>query len=97
MPNEMYLTTKLIHLGFHISVWLIALSEPLPRVTQCTGIDIRLVQAQRDIFKPPPAEFVGSFDVVHIRHVHLVIKDNGDVPIVKNLRALLIISVHLAT
>ena len=69
-------------------------------MTQCTGFDIRLVQApsqkwlpsnvrmrEWDIFKPPPAEIVGSFDVVYIRHVHLVIKDNGVVPIAKNLPA----------
>ncbi|KAI4168973.1 MAG: hypothetical protein LQ343_006004 [Gyalolechia ehrenbergii] len=42
-----------------------------------------------DIFKPPPAEYIGTFDVVHIRHVQLVIKDNDPAPIVKNLRALL--------
>ncbi|KAI4263240.1 MAG: hypothetical protein L6R42_001607 [Xanthoria sp. 1 TBL-2021] len=44
---------------------------------------------QWDIFQPPPAEFMGSFDVVHVRHLHLVVKDNDVVSIVKNLRALL--------
>ncbi|KAL8847246.1 MAG: hypothetical protein Q9221_007702 [Calogaya cf. arnoldii] len=44
---------------------------------------------QWDIFKPPPAEHIGTFDIVHIRHVQLVIKDNDAAPVVKNLRALL--------
>lgn len=78
------------------------MSEHLPSTTQCTGFDISLDQSpsqkwlpnnvrmhQWDIFQPPPAEFMGSFDVVHVRHLHLVVKDNDVVSIVKNLRALL--------
>ncbi|KAL8934499.1 MAG: hypothetical protein Q9216_005884, partial [Gyalolechia sp. 2 TL-2023] len=42
-----------------------------------------------DMFIPPPAEYIGAFDVVHIRHVQLVIKDNDPAPVVRNLRALL--------
>ena len=87
------------------SIWLIALSERLPSTTRCTGFDVSLAQSpspewlpsnvrmrQWDIFQPPPTEFVGSFDVVHVRHIHLVIRNNDVVPIIRNLRALLSIS-----
>jgi hypothetical protein len=40
-------------------------------------------------------ECVGSFDVVHVRHIHLVIKNHKVVPIIKNLRALLSTSAHV--
>ena len=89
------------------SIWLVALSERLPSAIQCTGFDISLTQSpsqewlpanvrmyQWDIFQPPPTEFIGSFDIVHIRHIHLIVKDSEVVPIIKNLRALLSTSAH---
>ena len=78
------------------------MSEQFPSTAQCTGFDISLDQSpsqkwlpnnvrmrQWDIFHPPPSELLGTFDVVHVRHLHLVVKDNDVVSIVKNLRALL--------
>ena len=98
----MFLYSKADKVRMCISIWVVALSERLPRETQFTGFDISLAQSpspewlpenvhlrQWDIFQPPPVEFIGSFDVVHVRHVHLVVKNNDVVPIVNNLRALL--------
>ncbi|KAI9706641.1 MAG: hypothetical protein M1836_003650 [Candelina mexicana] len=82
-------------------IWLVALSEQISE-HQYVGFDISLAQApdktrlpdnirmvRWDIFQPPPMDFVGSFDVVHIRHMHLVIKNDNVMPVVENLRALL--------
>jgi hypothetical protein len=37
----------------------------------------------------PPAELLGEYDIVHVRLITLVIKDNNALPIVRNLRKLL--------
>ena len=42
-----------------------------------------------NMFTEPPEELVGQYDVVHIRHVKLVIKDNNAVPVIRNLYKLL--------
>lgn len=103
------LWSKADKVRLNVSIWLIALSERLPSAIQCTGFDISLAQSpsqawlptnvrmhQWDIFQHPPTEFVGSFDVVHVRHIHLIIKNNDVVPIVKHLRALLSTSAHIS-
>ena len=41
------------------------------------------------MFTEPPAELVGQYDIVHIRHVTLVVKDNNPLPIIQNMRKLL--------
>jgi hypothetical protein len=42
-----------------------------------------------DIFKEPPQEFVGYFDVVHVRLITVVIKNNDPRPVLANLTKLL--------
>ncbi|ROW00293.1 hypothetical protein VMCG_07250 [Cytospora schulzeri] len=69
-------------------IWLSDLSRQLPLTTQFHGLDISLEQLpprnltppnithhQWDVFTPPPAELRGTFDVVHMRLVAVVIKD----------------------
>ncbi len=41
------------------------------------------------MFTEPPAELVGQYDIVHIRLVTLVVKDNNALPIIQNIRKLL--------
>lgn len=42
-----------------------------------------------DMFTEPPAELVGQFDIVHVRLITLVIKDNNVLFVINNLRKLL--------
>lgn len=78
------------------------LAEGLPSTVQLDGFDISLAQApsvkwlpsnvtlrQWDMFTEPPAELVGQYDIVHIRLVTLVVKDNNPLPIIQNMRKLL--------
>ncbi|KAI9871737.1 MAG: hypothetical protein M1830_002509 [Pleopsidium flavum] len=41
------------------------------------------------MFTNPPAQLVGQFDIVHVRLITLVIKDNNALPVINNLRKLL--------
>lgn len=41
------------------------------------------------MFTEPPAELVGQFDIVHVRLITLLIKDNNVLSAIKNLRKLL--------
>ena len=78
------------------------MARTLPATVQCDGLDISLdqcppapwlpanVKLQKwDMFSDPPEELVGQFDIVHVRLIMLVIKDNNPVPIIHNLWKLL--------
>lgn len=73
-----------------------------PKTVSLDGFDIDLGQCppapwlpsnvslkKWDMFTEPPEELVGQFDIVHIRLVTLVIKDNDPRPLLANLRKLL--------
>ncbi|KAI9878027.1 MAG: hypothetical protein M1830_002147 [Pleopsidium flavum] len=83
-------------------IWLVDLASSLPPTVQLDGFDISLAQTptpkwlppniklhQWDMFTDPPAELVGQFDIVHVRLITLVIKDNNALPVINNLRKLL--------
>ncbi|MCJ1285830.1 hypothetical protein MMC26_005171 [Xylographa opegraphella] len=82
-------------------VWLLEVAHYLPNV-QCDGFDISLAQCPPkkwlpanitfsawNMFDEPPENMVGIYDVVHLRHVILVIDQGDPVPAVKNLAKLL--------
>jgi hypothetical protein len=66
--------------GFDISLAQAPASEWLP-----ANVKLR----EWDMITDPPAELVGQYDIVHVRLITLVIKDNNGLPIVRNLRKLL--------
>lgn len=81
---------------------MVDLARDLPSTTTFHGFDINLVQcpvadnlpanvkvSQWDMFTPPPVELVGTFDVVHLRLVTLVIKDNDPSTLIENVSKLL--------
>jgi len=83
-------------------IWLVDIAQSLPPSVQLEGFDISLTQCpvrawlpdniklhKWDMFTEPPEDLVGRFDIVHIRLVTLVIKDNNPVPLITNLRKLL--------
>ena len=87
---------------YHSSIWLVDLADKVHPTVQLEGLDISLAQApiskwlpaniqlrEWDMFADPPAQLIGQFDIIHIRSVTLVIKDNNALPVIKNLRKLL--------
>lgn len=42
-----------------------------------------------DIFQEPPARFMGYFDVVHVRLITVVVRNNDPQPVLANLTKLL--------
>ncbi|MCJ1381958.1 hypothetical protein MMC17_005070 [Xylographa soralifera] len=83
-------------------LWLVDLAAALPSSIRFDGFDISLEQAPAASFLPanvymhhwnmfdePPQEFVGQFDIVHVRLVTLVIKNNDPILLIENLRKLL--------
>ena len=82
-------------------VWLLEVARSYPTAT-CDGFDISLAQApaavwlpsnvsfsEWDMFKPPPANLIGTYDIVHVRLVVLVIQNKDPVSTIRNLAALL--------
>jgi hypothetical protein len=47
------------------------------------------------MFTEPPPELVGQFDIVHVRLITLVIKDNNVLPLIHHLRRLLSQHLHI--
>ncbi|KAF2440274.1 S-adenosyl-L-methionine-dependent methyltransferase [Karstenula rhodostoma CBS 690.94] len=83
-------------------IWMLDLSREVPSTTTIHGFDIDLSQCpppssfppnvkitKWDMFTPPPAELVGTFDVVHLRLVTLVIKNNDPTALLTNVAQLL--------
>lgn len=81
---------------------MVDLARELPPTTTLHGFDIDLGQcppadsfppnvqlSQWDMFSPPPPELIGTFDVIHIRLVTLVIKDNDPTTVIANVAQLL--------
>ena len=78
------------------------MADSLPSTVEFHGFDISLDQCPPaswlpsnvdmhvwDIFREPPKEFVEAFDIVHVRLITLVIKNNDPCRIIANLRKLL--------
>ncbi|KAI1428109.1 hypothetical protein F5Y12DRAFT_711425 [Xylaria sp. FL1777] len=83
-------------------IWLQDLADDVPFSTELHGFDISLDQAGPkpwlpanihmhtwDIFQEPPSQFLEYFDVVHVRLITVVVKNNDPRPILENLTKLL--------
>ncbi|CAI6101421.1 unnamed protein product [Clonostachys chloroleuca] len=83
-------------------IWLHDFARGKPSSVQLHGFDISLDQVVPQpwlpnnihmhtwsIFHEPPSEFVGYFDVVHVRLITVVVKNNDPRPVLANLRKLL--------
>lgn len=81
---------------------MLDVARELPPTTTVQGFDIDLGQcppadsfppnvhiSKWDMFSPPPPDLIGTFDVVHIRLVTLVIKDNDPTTVIANVAQLL--------
>lgn len=86
--------------GFRI--WIQDFAREKPRSVDLHGFDISLDQVGPkpwlpanvhmhtwDIFQEPPQEFLGYFDIVHVRLITVVIKNNDPRPVLANLTKLL--------
>ncbi|KAI1487269.1 hypothetical protein F5X96DRAFT_650927 [Biscogniauxia mediterranea] len=83
-------------------IWLHDVARGKPTSTELHGFDISLDQVGPkawlpanirmhtwDIFEEPPSQFVGYFDVVHVRLITVVVKNNDPRPVLANLAKLL--------
>ncbi|KAK3305629.1 uncharacterized protein B0T15DRAFT_397103 [Chaetomium strumarium] len=83
-------------------IWLHDLARENPSITELHGFDISLDQVGPkpwlpanihmhtwNIFEKPPAQFVGYFDVVHVRLLTVVIQNDDPRPVLANLTKLL--------
>lgn len=83
-------------------IWLLDVARSLPPSTMLDGFDISLAQCpprgwippnvnfkELDIFGEIPSDLQGIYDVVHIRYMVLVVKENNPLPILRNLFKLL--------
>ncbi|KAH8164582.1 hypothetical protein CIB48_g3668 [Xylaria polymorpha] len=83
-------------------IWLHDLADNTPSSTELHGFDISLDQVGPkpwlpanihmhiwNIFEEPPPQFLGYFDIVHVRLLTVVVKNNDPCPILKNLAKLL--------
>jgi hypothetical protein len=90
------------------SIWLLDLARKLPSTTKLDGFDISLDQCPPQAWLPdnvnlhtwnlleaPPSEFVGMFDVVHIRLITVAVQNNDPRPILASLHSLLSAYRHL--
>lgn len=84
------------------SIWLLDQISDLPPTTRLDGFDISLDQCPPspwlpanvkfhtwNVFDDPAPEFVGVFDIVHVRLVTVVIKNNDPRAMLSNLHKLL--------
>ncbi|KAI1157675.1 hypothetical protein F5B18DRAFT_150179 [Nemania serpens] len=83
-------------------IWLQDLAENTPSSTELHGFDISLDQVGPkpwlqanihmhtwNIFEEPATQFLGFFDIVHVRLITVVVKNDDPRPVLKNLRKLL--------
>ena len=84
------------------SIWLQELAEQLPPTTKLYGFDNspeqfpaedwrppNMTLEARDCFEPFPQQYIGTFDVVHIRFFRCIVKNNDPEPLLRNLMTLL--------
>ena len=84
------------------SIWLLDLDNDLPSAAQLDGFDVSLDQCPTsqwlppkitmhtwNVFENPPQEFVEAFDVVHVRLITFIIKNNDPRPVLSNLQKIL--------
>ncbi|KAI0421652.1 hypothetical protein F5X98DRAFT_361155 [Xylaria grammica] len=83
-------------------IWLRDLAEDIPLSAELHGFDISLDQVGPrpwlqanlhmhtwDIFEEPPSQFCGFFDIVRVRLITVVVRNNDPRPVLKNLTKLL--------
>jgi hypothetical protein len=94
--------TLIVVLTLSFSIWLLDLARCLPKSVRLDGFDIDISQSPPahwlppnvnvrtwDMFQDVPIDFVGKFDIVHVRLIGLVIKNNNPLPAIYSLHKLL--------
>lgn len=84
------------------SIWLHDFARDKPKSIELHGFDISLDQVAAqpwlpqnihmhtwNLFQEPPPQFLGYFDVVHVRLVTVVVRNNDPRPVLENLAKIL--------
>ena len=83
-------------------IWLLEFARKYPQAVQLEGLDISLDQippkdwlpsnvsfSRYDVYEDPPKNLVEKFDIVHVRHLAVVIKQNDPTTVLHNLLRML--------
>ena len=93
---------RIADVGTGNGIWLLDLARNLPCTAQLDGFDISLDQCPVsqwlppniamhtwNVFEDPPQELLQAFDVVHVRLITFIIKNNDPRPVLSNLHKIL--------
>ena len=91
-----------------LRIWLLDFARQYPQAAQLDGLDISLEQVPNkewlpsnisfhlyDVYDEPPAGLVEKYDIIHVRHLTLVIKQNDPTVVIHNLLKMLSMSCSL--
>ncbi|KAK3171691.1 hypothetical protein OEA41_003775 [Lepraria neglecta] len=83
-------------------IWLLDFARQHTQAAQLDGLDISLDQVPHtawlpsnvsfcryDIYEEPPKDLVGKYDIIHVRHLTLVVKQNDPTVVLDNLLIML--------
>ena len=93
---------RIADVGCGTGIWLRSVAQSLPHA-KLDGFDISLAQCppiqwlpenihslkEWDVFRRPPEDLQGRFDIVHVRLLFVVVQDEDPKPILENLMLLL--------
>lgn len=84
------------------SIWLLEYAEQAHPSTQLEGFDISLAQTphrdwvpsnvkfrQYDVLTAPPNDLLEKYDIVHVRHLSYIIRNNDPAPVLRTLLKML--------
>ena len=89
-------------------IWLLEFANQHPGAAQLDGLDISLDQVpdkewlpsnvsfyRYGIYDEPPNDLVEKYDIIHVRHLIPVIKDNDPTEVIRNLLKMLSTFVYI--
>ncbi|APA10736.1 hypothetical protein sscle_06g055060 [Sclerotinia sclerotiorum 1980 UF-70] len=101
-PDSLGPAPRIADIATGTGIWLLETRKMFQSSAQLDGFDIDLGQASHaqwmpsnvtlrkwNMFEDVPSDLIGVYDVIHIRLVMLVIKDNNPLPLIRNLRKML--------
>ncbi|KAL9612348.1 MAG: hypothetical protein Q9167_003035 [Letrouitia subvulpina] len=93
---------KIADVGTGTGIWLLAVARQVPPTAQLDGLDISLDQVpprewlppnvnfrRHDVYEPPSLDFEARYDIIHVRHLLLVVRENDPAPVLRNLLQML--------
>lgn len=93
---------KIAEIATGTGIWLLDLAEQAHRSTHFDGFDISLAQTppkdwvpsnvnfrQYDVLTAPPDDLLEKYDIVHVRHLSYIVRNNDPTSVLQNLLKML--------